>query len=136
MATTRNPSPPTTRAEQTAASLARLGLPREALPRHVAIIMDGNGRWAQRQGKPRIFGPQSGAHSVRTIVTECARLERGVLTLYSFSMENWRRPAEEVEFLMGLLEEFLEAERGTMMENNVRFAHIGRRDGLPPRVLD
>ena len=103
---------------------------------HVAIIMDGNGRWAQRQGKPRIFGHRRGADTVREIVTECARLEIEVLTLYSFSMENWKRPPEEIDFLMALLEEFLEAERRTMMENNVRFAHIGRREGLPQRVLD
>jgi undecaprenyl diphosphate synthase len=121
---------------QTAESMARLGLSKDALPRHIAIIMDGNGRWAQRQGKPRIFGHRHGADTVRSIVTECARLEIEVLTLYSFSMENWKRPPEEIDFLMALLEEFLEAERRTMMENNVRFAHIGRREGLPQRVLD
>jgi undecaprenyl diphosphate synthase len=121
---------------QTAAALAGLGLPKDALPRHIAIIMDGNGRWAQRRGQPRIFGHRHGADTVRQIVTECARLRIEVLTLYSFSMENWKRPADEVEFLMALLEEFLEGERRTMMENNVRFAHIGRREGLPQPVLD
>ena len=124
------------RAQQTASSLAKLGLPQSALPRHIAIIMDGNGRWAQSQGKPRIFGHQAGANAVRAIVTECARLELDVLTLYSFSIENWKRPPEEVEFLMSLLEEFLQEELRTMMENDVKFAHVGRRAGLPARVLD
>jgi len=125
-----------TRAQKTAASLARLGLPQEALPRHIAIIMDGNGRWAQKRGKPRIYGHQEGAKAVRAIVTECARLEMEVLTLYSFSIENWKRPVEEVEFLMGLYVEYLIAEREEMMENNVRFIQVGRRQGLPQPVLD
>jgi len=124
-----------TRAQQTAESFARLGLSREVLPRHVAIIMDGNGRWAQRQGKPRLFGHQQGATAVRAIVTEAARLELDVLTLYSFSMENWKRPDDEVEFLMDLYEQYLVSERQTMMENNVRFVQVGRREGLAPRVL-
>ncbi len=124
------------RAEQTAASLAALGLPREALPRHIAVIMDGNGRWARRQGKPRMYGHEQGAKAVRAIVTECARLELEVLTLYSFSMENWKRPAEEVEFLMHLYVEYLIAERAEMMDNNIRFVQIGRREGLPGPVLD
>jgi undecaprenyl diphosphate synthase len=124
------------RAEQTARSFARLGLSKEALPRHVAIIMDGNGRWAQAQGKPRVFGHEAGANTVRAIVTEAARLELDMLTLYSFSVENWKRPVEEVEFLMSLLEEFLQEELRTMMENDVKFAHIGRREGLPGAVLD
>lgn len=124
------------RAAQTAASLARLGLPREVLPRHIAVIMDGNGRWAQTRGKPRMFGHQQGAKTVRAIVTECARLELDVLTLYSFSIENWKRPAEEVDFLMDLYVEYLQAERDTMIENNVKFAQIGRREGLPARVID
>lgn len=121
--------------QQSAEALSRLGLPREALPRHVAVIMDGNGRWAQRQGKPRLFGHQQGALAVRAIVTECARLKMDVLTLYSFSVENWKRPADEVEFLMDLYEEYLIAERQTMMDNNVRFVQIGRREGLAERVL-
>ncbi|MEX0776008.1 MAG: isoprenyl transferase [Phycisphaeraceae bacterium] len=124
------------RAQQTAASFGRLGLAREALPRHIAVIMDGNGRWAQRQGMPRIWGHQQGAKAVRAIVTECARLELEVLTLYSFSIENWKRPAEEVDALMELYVEYLEGETRTMMENNVRFAQIGRREGLPGPVLE
>jgi undecaprenyl diphosphate synthase len=128
--------PVLTRAQQTAHALAALGLPREALPRHIAIIMDGNGRWARRQGKPRVFGHQRGANAVRDIVTQCARLELDALTLYSFSIENWKRPADEVSFLMDLYVEYLGQERRTMMDNNVRFKQIGRREGLSPRVLD
>ncbi len=108
----------------------------EVLPRHVAIIMDGNGRWARKRDKPRYFGHQHGAQAVRPIVTECAKLGLEALTLYSFSMENWKRPAEEIDFLMDLYTEYLEAERGTMMENNVRFRQLGRREGLPTNVLD
>lgn len=124
-----------TRAEQTAEAFARLGLDKSSLPRHIAVIMDGNGRWAQQRGKPRMFGHQEGAKSVRAIVTECARLELEVLTLYSFSIENWKRPAEEVEFLMQLYVDYLQEERRTMMDNNIRFAQIGRRRGLPDSVL-
>ena len=124
------------RAEQTALSYAKLGLPPEAVPRHIAIIMDGNGRWAQQRGEERMFGHQTGARSVRGIVTECARLELDVLTLYSFSIENWKRPANEVSFLMDLYVEYLVGELPTMMKNNVQFKQVGRREGLPQRVLD
>ncbi len=123
------------RAGQTAVSLAALGLPHEVLPRHIAIIMDGNGRWARQRGQARMFGHQEGAKAVRAIVTECARLELDVLTLYSFSMENWKRPAQEIEFLMGLYIKYLIAERQEMMDNNVRFVQIGRQKGLPKPVL-
>jgi undecaprenyl diphosphate synthase len=108
----------------------------EGLPRHVAIIMDGNGRWARRQGLPRVAGHQEGARTVRAIVTECARLKLGALTLYSFSSENWKRPAEEVSFLMDLYVAYLQSELPTMMKNDVRFGQIGRRAGLAPRVLE
>ncbi len=121
---------------QAAAALEALGLPAQALPRHIAIIMDGNGRWARQQGKPRTFGHAAGARAVRAIVTECARLKIEVLTLYSFSTENWSRAPEEVNFLMDLYVEYLQAERQTMMDNNVRFAQIGRRQGLAPRLLE
>ncbi len=106
------------------------------LPRHIAIIMDGNGRWAHRQGKPRSLGHKAGAEAVRPIVTECARLGIEVLTLYSFSTENWSRSKEEVDFLMDLYVEYLRSERQTMLDNNIRFAQIGRREGLAPRLLD
>jgi len=112
-----------------------LGLPREKLPRHIAIIMDGNGRWAKRQGLPRIRGHEQGAKSVRTIVTHCARLGIETLTLFSFSTENWKRPRDEVDFLMDLYVRYLIAERDTIMGNNVRFLHVGRREGLPASVL-
>lgn len=113
----------------------------DRLPRHVAIIMDGNGRWATRRGLRRVMGHQQGAKTVRKVVTECARLRKDMggpdyLTLYSFSMENWKRPAEEVQFLMGMYVEYLRQELPTMMENNIRFRQIGRLDNLPELVLE
>src|SRR5215218_649942 len=116
-------------------------IPREKFPRHIAVIMDGNGRWAVQRGLERVRGHQQGARSVRDVVTECARLrkERGgpdFLTLYSFSLENWKRPANEVTFLMEMYIEYLRSERATMMENNIRFRQIGRLDHLPDPVLD
>ncbi len=119
-----------------AAALSAVGVSQSALPRHIAIIMDGNGRWAQQQGKPRLFGHQNGALAVRAVVTECAKLGLDALTLYSFSVDNWKRPAEEIECLMALYVEYLQAERDTMMENNVRFVQVGRREGLPDAVLE
>jgi len=106
------------------------------LPRHVAIIMDGNGRWAQAQGKDRTYGHRKGGERIRPLVTECAKLGLEVLTLYSFSTENWSRAQEEIDFLMGLYIEYLIAERSELEENNVRFVQIGRREGLPAKVLD
>ena len=112
-----------------------LGLTRDQLPRHIAIIMDGNGRWARERGLPRFAGHERGAQSVRTIVTHCARLGIEVLTLYSFSTENWKRPRDEVDFLMDLYARHLIGERETILRNNVRFMHVGRREGLPQSVL-
>jgi len=112
-----------------------LSLPRERLPRHIAIIMDGNGRWAKNRGLERIYGHEQGAKTVRNIVTHCARLKIEALTLYSFSTENWKRPGEEIDFLMGLYVRYLIAERDTIMDNNVQFRHVGRRAGLPESVL-
>ena len=116
-------------------------IPTARFPRHIAIIMDGNGRWAVRRSKRRVFGHEHGAQSVRRIVTECARLREqfagpDYLTLYSFSIENWRRPADEVSFLMQMYVEYLRNERPTMMENNIRFRQLGRLEGLPQEVLD
>ena len=116
-------------------------VPREKFPRHVAIIMDGNGRWAVRRGLERVKGHQEGARSVRAVVTECARLRKhfggpDFLTLYSFSIENWKRPATEVSFLMQMYIEYLRSERPTMMENNIRFRQIGRLENLPDPVLE
>jgi undecaprenyl diphosphate synthase len=109
--------------------------PREKLPRHVAIIMDGNGRWAQRQGFPRIEGHRRGAMTVRRVTEECARLGIEQLTLYCLSSENWKRPPDELGFLMHLLRDYLIQERATIQEHNIRLTIIGRRDGLPPEVL-
>jgi len=114
---------------------AYLGLRREKIPRHIAIIMDGNGRWANLQKLPRIRGHEQGAKSVRAIVTHCARLGIEALTLFSFSTENWKRPRNEVDFLMDLYVRYLIAERDTIMGNQVRFVHVGRREGLPASVL-
>ncbi len=112
-----------------------LGLAREQLPRHIAIIMDGNGRWANQRGQARIFGHAQGAANVREIVTHCARLGLTALTLYSFSTENWKRPKGEIDALMELYADYLARERQTCMENNVRLIQIGRREGLPEPVL-
>jgi undecaprenyl diphosphate synthase len=117
-------------------TIAKLGLTPEQLPRHVAIIMDGNGRWAQRRGLPRIIGHRTGIKSVRAVVEEGCRLGLEQLTLYCLSVENWKRPPRELKFLMRLLRHFLVAERAELMEQNVRLTMIGRRDGLPAEVLD
>jgi undecaprenyl diphosphate synthase len=111
-----------------------VGLDPGRLPRHVAIVMDGNGRWATRQGKPRAFGHARGADSVRTVVEECCRLGLTQLTLYCLSSENWKRPKEEIEFLMVLLKEYLLGERATIDRENIRFTVIGRRTGIPDDV--
>ena len=116
-------------------------VPPQKFPRHIAIIMDGNGRWAVQRGLERVRGHQEGAKTVRRIVTECARLRKDhggpdYLTLYSFSLENWKRPVDEVGFLMQMYVEYLRSERATMMENNIKFAQIGRLDNLPDPVLD
>ena len=107
------------------------GLDPAKLPRHLAIIMDGNGRWASGQGLVRTKGHEKGADTIRTATTECARLGLEQLTLYAFSHENWKRPRAEIAFLMHLLSKFLVRERPTMMDNNVRLTAIGRLDDLP-----
>lgn len=112
-----------------------LGLAREQLPQHIAIIMDGNGRWARERGLPRIRGHEAGTEAVREVVTECARIGIGHLTLYSFSTENWKRPQSEIDFLMGLYVRYLVQERPTMMDNDIRFRQIGRRDRLSAEVV-
>jgi undecaprenyl diphosphate synthase len=109
--------------------------PTFAVPRSVAVIMDGNGRWAKQAGFERIRGHEKGTDAVRTTVTECARLGVEALTLYAFSEENWQRPKREVELLMALLERFLVQERGTLMDNRVRLVHAGRRERLSPKTL-
>ncbi|MCP3918239.1 MAG: isoprenyl transferase [bacterium] len=100
-------------------------------PEHIAIIMDGNGRWAQERGMLRVQGHTAGVQSVREITTQCARMGVKSLTLYAFSVENWKRPSQEVKYLMRLLRIFLHRERKTLMDNGVRLGCIGRRDSLP-----
>jgi len=115
--------------------LVVLGLPRDALPGHIAVIMDGNGRWAQQRGLPRIEGHRHAASAVREVVTHCAQLGLRCLTLYSFSLENWRRPQDEVNGLMALYAEYLASERQEIMDNDIRIVQVGRRTGLPASVL-
>ncbi len=108
----------------------------DTLPRHVAIIMDGNGRWARQRRRPRIFGHRRGARAVRSVVEECGRLGIECLTLYSFSADNWKRPRDEVSGLMSLYSHYLRVERAELHARNVRVLHLGRRDGLPEAVLN
>jgi undecaprenyl diphosphate synthase len=125
----------TATAAYTDESLAARGLARGTLPRHVAIIMDGNGRWAQGLGLPRAEGHRRGVRTVRLIVEECARLGLAQLTLYCLSSENWKRPRTELDFLMSLLEQYVIEERSEIMRQELVFSMIGRRDGLTPGVL-
>jgi undecaprenyl diphosphate synthase len=112
-----------------------LEIPPDRRPRHIAIIMDGNGRWAERQNLPRVAGHQCGVESVRRTTEECARLKIEQLTLYCLSSENWKRPQTEINFLMHLLEQYMIEERATIMENNVRVRMLGRRSDIPDQVL-
>ncbi|MFH1748817.1 MAG: isoprenyl transferase [Planctomycetota bacterium] len=114
--------------------LAELGLSADTLPRHIAFIMDGNGRWARRRDLPRAAGHEQGAAAVGPILEECGRLGIECVTLYSFSHENWRRPPEEVQALMTLYAKYLVIKRDELMENDVRLVQIGRRDELPDDV--
>jgi undecaprenyl diphosphate synthase len=109
-------------------------IPEDKRPKHIAMIMDGNGRWAQKQSLPRIRGHQQGAETVRSITEECSRLGVEQLTLYCLSSENWKRPELELEFLMHLLTEYLVQERETLQENNIVLKIIGRRDRIPENV--
>jgi undecaprenyl diphosphate synthase len=111
-------------------------VPPEKRPRHIAVIMDGNGRWAQRRGLPRIEGHRRGVASVRRTTEECARLGIEQLTLYCLSSENWKRPRLELDFLMHLLEQYMVEERTTILQQNIQLAIIGRREGIPDRVLE
>lgn len=119
---------------ETLERLAAAGLQSDRLPRHVAIIMDGNGRWAKKRGLPRVEGHRRGVKSVRSTIEESCRLGIGQLTLYCLSSENWKRPKTELEFLMMLLRQYLIEERAEIMEQNIRFTVIGRRDGIPDKV--
>jgi undecaprenyl diphosphate synthase len=104
------------------------------LPKHIAIIMDGNGRWAKSRRLPRVEGHRAGIAAVKEAVETAARLELPVITLYAFSVENWKRPRFEVATLMMLLKEYLRKELATLMKNNIRFMPIGRVDGLDESV--
>ena len=103
----------------------------ELLPKHVAIIMDGNGRWAELRGLPRIAGHREGISSVREMISQCLELGIQALTIYAFSQENWNRPTQEISALMGLLEHYLSTERASLIEQGVRFRTIGRLELLP-----
>jgi undecaprenyl diphosphate synthase len=124
-------------------SVVPVGSPEEALarqvdfdrlPRHVAVIMDGNGRWAAQRHLPRVEGHRAGIESVRDVVESSARLGIQVLTLYAFSVENWKRPVTEVSTLMSLLKRYLRLELNTLLSNNIRFRVIGREEELAPDV--
>lgn len=121
--------------EATLKRLSAAGVDPARMPRHVAIIMDGNGRWANLRGLPRIQGHLQGVQSVRATVEEGCRLGLEQLTLYCLSIENWKRPQSELDFLMTLLHKYLIDERAEIMDQNIRFTTIGRRSGLPDEVL-
>ena len=106
----------------------------DRLPRHIAVIMDGNGRWAAQRHLPRVEGHRAGIQSVREVVESSARLGIQVLTLYAFSVENWKRPATEVSTLMMLLKRYLRLELQTLLRNNIRFRVIGRASELAPDI--
>jgi len=108
----------------------------QQFPKHLAIIMDGNGRWAQKRHLPRIMGHQKGVESVRDVVKECRALGIPYLTLYAFSSQNWGRPAEEVSSLMGLLARYLRKELGSLVEQKIRLNVIGEIDRLPKNIRD
>ena len=109
-------------------------VPSEDRPKHIAIIMDGNGRWAQAQGMPRIEGHRRGVETVRMVSETCTALRIEAVTLYCLSSENWKRPQEELEFLMLLLTQYMIEERQTMVDNNIRLKIIGSRDRIPADV--
>jgi undecaprenyl diphosphate synthase len=106
----------------------------QRLPKHIAIIMDGNGRWAERRHYPRVAGHRAGVDSARAVIETCKRLGLPALTLYAFSLENWRRPKAEIDFLMRLLRQYLKTELPVIHRNNIRLQVIGRTDQLPDGV--
>ena len=108
----------------------------DRLPVHIAVIMDGNGRWAAQRHLPRVEGHRAGIDAVRDTVETAARLGIHVLTLYAFSLENWKRPAAEVGTLMLLLKRYLRSELNTLLKNNIRFRTIGRIEDLAPDIQD
>lgn len=121
--------------EKLNSTAGRLGIAVEQMPRHIAIIMDGNGRWAQKKGLPRAEGHRQGGKTVEIIAQCCVDFGIESLTLYSFSIENWKRPETEVNALMHLYTQYLIEIRPTLMKNNVKLVHLGRTDGLPSTVM-
>ncbi|HSV26734.1 MAG TPA: polyprenyl diphosphate synthase, partial [Sedimentisphaerales bacterium] len=122
--------------EKRARTANSLGISPEQIPRHIAIIMDGNGRWATQQGLPRYEGHREGGKTVERIVQHCTNMGIECLTLYSFSMENWKRPEAEVSFLMYLYTEYLRNIRPMLMRNNIRLVHLGRKEKLPQNLIE
>jgi undecaprenyl diphosphate synthase len=120
---------------ETLERISAVGLDPAKMPVHIAVIMDGNGRWARQRGLERVEGHLRGVESVRSTIEECCRLGIGQLTLYCLSSENWKRPKRELDFLMVLLQKYLIDERAEIMDQNIRFSVIGRREDLPPEVL-
>lgn len=110
------------------------GIDETRLPQHIAVIMDGNGRWAKQRGKSRIFGHRAGAESVRAIIDTCARMEIKAVTLYAFSTENWKRPLTEINGLMQMLKRYIRSDLKEVHANNIRFQAIGNIAGLPDDV--
>ena len=121
--------------ENRVAAAKRLGIEAEKMPRHVAIIMDGNGRWAIKRGLERFQGHRQGARVVEKIVRHCVNLGLDCLTLYSFSMQNWKRPKREVNFLMQLYTRYLVGIRNTLKKHNVRLVHLGRTERLGAKLI-
>ncbi len=132
----RRPSEPEPVTDKRAKTLERYGLDPAKLPRHVAIIMDGNGRWAKKRRLPRIKGHRAAVKTVREVVEFCGDVGIPFLTLYAFSVENWQRPKSEVSALMRLLRQYLLRERPRLMKNSIRLLAIGRTDALPPEVRE
>ncbi|HAL45098.1 MAG TPA: isoprenyl transferase [Phycisphaerales bacterium] len=113
----------------------RLGIEASKFPKHIAIIMDGNGRWATSRGLPRFQGHRKGARATEKIVDYCNKIGLECLTIYSFSMQNWKRPKTEIAFLMQLYTHYLVGIRKTLLESNVRLVHLGRTEKLPTRLV-
>jgi len=122
--------------EKLARSADRLGISLEQMPRHIAMIMDGNGRWAQQRSMPRVEGHRKGGDTVEALVLHCSALGIETLALYSFSVENWTRPIEEIQGLMYLYTQYLVTMRNMLMENSIRLVHLGQKEGLPTSVLE
>lgn len=122
--------------EKLAKTADRLGLSAEQLPRRIAVIMDGNGRWAEQKSLPRVEGHRQGGITVEEIVLHCSAVGIEVLALYSFSVENWTRPIEEIQGLMYLYTQYLVSMRNMLMSNNIKLIHLGQKATLPSGVLD